>query len=183
MKKKIFLCILVLFAILSIPMNIFANPVKSKISEYELLKQYRDISIEELVNSGLSEEEANEIKNIDIYVYDILRELDKLSEEELLNIGYNTKQIKGIKSINYNEVSQLSLENDNSFLEKAQVAGVFGAMDSSFDILDKIDKGRDMHLLFSYYWEWTSMPIVTSKDGFGIGVDKMFESDHIYEAK
>lgn len=123
---------------------------KNEFERYEELNSY---SIEELLDIGLTKNEAEKIKNTSFE--DLVLERASLPEEILHNMGYSNKEIQilkmydGSKLTKDSEIVTKALEDDcKGYITKVSSSG----------------SGNNRKITFKYTWSWAKCPLVTSGD-------------------
>ena len=163
--KKIFSAILVFVLVFSMSTSIFAanNNTSVTVSEYDLLKPYLDKNLSELLEMGLSQEEAQQMLNVQKKVVEKISKYNKYTNEELRQLGHSDKDIEEFNKLQTMDIDSLSID--------AIPASIWETVTFTVEKLGKINGDH----WFGFEWEWSGSPFVQMTDNIAFAWNNGFE--------
>ncbi|SHK65864.1 hypothetical protein [Paramaledivibacter caminithermalis] len=164
--KKLLSTMMILILIFLMAPNVFAESQNTTnsytVSEYELLKPYLEKNLSELLEMGLSTEEAEHMLDMQKKIFNKVKECTQYNEKKLFQLGYSEKQIDAFSKINSMDAKSLSLD----MIPRSAWASVTFNCQKEGSINDEY--------WFSFDWEWTGQPFITNTDTIAFAWDNGF---------
>lgn len=142
----------------------------STYNEYEIIKMFEEMSVEELQVRGYSADviEAIENENLEEIILEETFERASLTESELLNMGYTEEEIAVLHDLTGEET-----------LEQISARGILADCTCYNTLVDhyyRTSTGKT-YFLVSYGWEWDKCPVWLLTDCAGVGWNHDFHPD------
>lgn len=153
-RKIMVLLLATLFLIGIVP--VYAADMSSKLgqemsfNEFEYIKEIQRYSKQELMDEGMSEEEAEEVLTFDYE--EALYERAQLPEEKLAALGYTEEQIQILKDFAANPDGDYDL------------AAASATLQGHLSLLN----GGSTYRIVKYTWNWSSMPFMSFTEYVGL---------------
>lgn len=147
-KVTVFLVFIMIFSSMGVYASEENNTIEStQISEYEVYMELLSKTDEELLKSGLTKEEIEEIRNFDLEKE--LKYRASLSDEDLKFLGYNDREI--IELRNYvKEGSITPLHNGGS-----DSGGIFATLTLRTELISHTSS----RVMVQFRWQWNKAPV------------------------
>lgn len=182
MFKKLVSLFLTAFVLLSFNSFVFAEEEGSSdehivtLSEYDLLEPYLDKSFDELLDMGLSDEEANNILEIESNIISQLKEYSSLEAKQLEDKGFSDQQINAIKEeipsiLESNEIDKSRSSDEDISLIKRMPRSSWADLKLTCSYIGK--RSSDKYA-FEYTWSWSGRPFVEMTDTVSFAWDNGF---------
>ncbi len=163
-KRIISICVLLLLT-MSFTTSAFASIEEPEtgttweISEYDYIKCMQSKTDEELSKLGFSDEQIEELRNIDLA--QIAYKIKNSSDEELIERGLNSQQINEIKNTNNEEIILRNTLGKCTYNMKAVK-------------LEYNSKKKISYLKTKLTWNWSAVPIQTLIDEVAVTTNESF---------
>lgn len=108
------------------------------------------MSDEELINSGMTAEEIDELRSFDFN--QVLYERSRMSTEDLKWMGYTDEQILSLREM-YGTISKSALQSDFT-AEEMSTRGIF----ADLTLTTSIGKYSDSEISVEFDWSWSNLP-------------------------